>query len=155
MASHALGSQNFSMAGYTWGRADQQTSHDSNRVWGVLFCTQMGRESGLREVISIDQTMRRQFMRPREPKLRPQLTLHDFSRFLNLYARDRLPWGQIFRQDPSGTAPESRCDPKGTPETEARLNIWVTNSSSNAASCACKAPHAHVCLLSLKVLACS
>ena len=22
----------------TWGRADQQTSHDSNRVWGVLFC---------------------------------------------------------------------------------------------------------------------
>src|SRR3954454_3347324 len=22
----------------TWGRADQQTSRDSNRVWGVLFC---------------------------------------------------------------------------------------------------------------------
>src|ERR1700680_3712710 len=22
----------------TWGRADQQTSQDSNRVWGVLFC---------------------------------------------------------------------------------------------------------------------
>ncbi len=22
----------------TWGRADQQTLHDSNRVWGVLFC---------------------------------------------------------------------------------------------------------------------
>src|SRR5271154_447834 len=24
----------------TWGRADQQTSRDSNRVWGVLFCGQ-------------------------------------------------------------------------------------------------------------------
>jgi hypothetical protein len=24
----------------TWGRADQHTSHDSNRVWGVLFCPQ-------------------------------------------------------------------------------------------------------------------
>src|ERR1700756_962677 len=24
-----------------WGRADQQTSHDSNRVWGVLFCEQI------------------------------------------------------------------------------------------------------------------
>jgi hypothetical protein len=23
----------------TWGRADQHTSHDSTRVWGVLFCT--------------------------------------------------------------------------------------------------------------------
>ena len=22
----------------TWGRADQHTSQDSNRVWGVLFC---------------------------------------------------------------------------------------------------------------------
>jgi hypothetical protein len=22
----------------TWGRADQHSSHDSNRVWGVLFC---------------------------------------------------------------------------------------------------------------------
>src|SRR6267154_6424008 len=22
----------------TWGRADQQTSRDSNRVWDVLFC---------------------------------------------------------------------------------------------------------------------
>ena len=45
----------------TWGRADQQTSHDSNRVWGVLFCAQIGREIGLREVISIHRTMRRQF----------------------------------------------------------------------------------------------
>jgi len=24
----------------TWGRADQQTSQDSNRVWGVLFCAE-------------------------------------------------------------------------------------------------------------------
>ena len=23
----------------TWGRADRHTPHDSNRVWGVLFCT--------------------------------------------------------------------------------------------------------------------
>jgi hypothetical protein len=22
----------------TWGRADRHTSHDSNRVWGILFC---------------------------------------------------------------------------------------------------------------------
>src|SRR5450432_1077769 len=25
----------------TWGRADQHTSHDSNRVWGVLFCAKL------------------------------------------------------------------------------------------------------------------
>jgi hypothetical protein len=25
----------------TWGRADQQTSQDSNRVWDVLFCAQI------------------------------------------------------------------------------------------------------------------
>ena len=37
----------------TWGRADQQTSHDSNRVWGVLFCAQIGREIALRNIISI------------------------------------------------------------------------------------------------------
>jgi hypothetical protein len=47
----------------TWGRADQQTSHDSNRVWDVLFCAQIGREIGLRR-ISIHRTMRRQFRRP-------------------------------------------------------------------------------------------
>ncbi len=29
----------FSFLSSTWGRADQQTSHDSNRVWGVLFCS--------------------------------------------------------------------------------------------------------------------
>ena len=28
----------FLFSSSTWGRADQQTSHDSNRVWGVLFC---------------------------------------------------------------------------------------------------------------------
>src|SRR5579863_28627 len=27
-----------SLLSSTWGRADQQASHDSNRVWGVLFC---------------------------------------------------------------------------------------------------------------------
>ena len=31
----------------TWGRADQQTSHDSNRVWGVWFCAQIDRGIGL------------------------------------------------------------------------------------------------------------
>src|ERR1700730_16225632 len=24
-----------------WGRADRHTSHDSNRVWGVLFCSRI------------------------------------------------------------------------------------------------------------------
>ena len=35
----AGGSGLVSFLSSTWGRADQHTSHDSNRVWGVLFCT--------------------------------------------------------------------------------------------------------------------
>ncbi len=49
----------------------------------------------------------------------PSMTFHE--RVLNLYARDNLPWVQIFRQDPSGAALQSRCDNQGIPETDARL----------------------------------
>jgi len=37
----------------TWGRADQQTSHDSNGVWGVLFCAQIGSRDWTRPGISL------------------------------------------------------------------------------------------------------
>ncbi len=33
----------------TWGRADQHTSRDSNRVWGVLFCAKSGGFTSLRQ----------------------------------------------------------------------------------------------------------
>ena len=67
----------------------------------------------------------------------PSMTDHE--RVLDLYARDRLPCVEIFREDPSGTAPESRCDNKGIPETDARL-IFDSKCRRNFSSRGIHAP---------------
>src|SRR4029077_3264340 len=97
----------------TWGRADQQTSRDSNRVWDVLFCALFSSS----RTLLVSQSQQQLFAHTCIIALpmRPMLSVWTFFVSMGLLLT-AIPFAQVApNQPPASSAPQKTQQP--SPQT--------------------------------------